>query len=157
MAHTFVMSQPDQIPLIYYGDEFGLTGAGDPDNRRMMKFGKDVPPNGRAVMDHVAKLTKLRKQHRALRTGDTTVLHEAGDLLVLLRSTAQERLVVAFNRKPTRETLSVRLPAWAVDGAVSLPKMLLGDKGTSVKAEGKKDSFGLTMPPRSSAIFIFEP
>lgn len=26
------------IPIIYYGDEYGLPGAGDPDNRRMMQF-----------------------------------------------------------------------------------------------------------------------
>ena len=25
-------------PLIYYGDEIGLPGAGDPDNRRMMQW-----------------------------------------------------------------------------------------------------------------------
>jgi cyclomaltodextrinase len=26
------------VPVIYYGDEIGMPGAGDPDNRRMMKF-----------------------------------------------------------------------------------------------------------------------
>ena len=26
------------VPLIYYGDEIGLPGAGDPDNRRLMQW-----------------------------------------------------------------------------------------------------------------------
>ena len=26
------------VPVIYYGDEIGMPGAGDPDNRRMMRF-----------------------------------------------------------------------------------------------------------------------
>ena len=29
------------IPLIYYGDEIGLAGGGDPDNRRMMPWNDD--------------------------------------------------------------------------------------------------------------------
>ena len=30
------MFTTEGIPLIYYGDEIGLAGGGDPDNRRMM-------------------------------------------------------------------------------------------------------------------------
>lgn len=35
--HSLIMTLPG-IPVIYYGDEIGLTGGNDPDNRRMMKF-----------------------------------------------------------------------------------------------------------------------
>ncbi|MCK7525308.1 MAG: alpha-amylase family glycosyl hydrolase [Ignavibacteriales bacterium] len=30
------------VPIIYYGDEIGMTGAADPDNRRMMRFGNQL-------------------------------------------------------------------------------------------------------------------
>ena len=35
--HTWIFTVPG-IPVTYYGDEFGLPGANDPDNRRPMKF-----------------------------------------------------------------------------------------------------------------------
>ena len=38
LAQAFLMSI-DGVPMIYYGDEIGMTGAGDPDNRRDMRFG----------------------------------------------------------------------------------------------------------------------
>ena len=39
MLQAFNMTIPG-VPVIYYGDEYGSIGAGDPDNRRMMKFEK---------------------------------------------------------------------------------------------------------------------
>ena len=30
------------LPVIYYGSEFGMSGASDPDNRRMMRFDDDL-------------------------------------------------------------------------------------------------------------------
>ena len=35
LAFAFLLTQPG-VPLIYYGDEFGMPGTNDPDNRRMM-------------------------------------------------------------------------------------------------------------------------
>jgi len=37
VAYTLLMTVPG-IPLLYYGDEIGMPGAGDPDNRRMMQW-----------------------------------------------------------------------------------------------------------------------
>ncbi|MEZ4467302.1 MAG: hypothetical protein R3F43_23360 [bacterium] len=38
LAQAFVLTVPG-APVLYYGDEFGLPGVGDPDNRRPMRFG----------------------------------------------------------------------------------------------------------------------
>jgi cyclomaltodextrinase len=157
LAHTFVMTQPDQVPLVYYGDEFGLTGAGDPDNRRKMLFGKDVPPPGKSVMEHVGKLTALRKQHGALRSGDTTVLAEDEQHMVIFRSTFTERLIVALNRSATKASIPARVPAWALRGPSGTPtpaKMVLGDKGATIQADEGPGQFVINLPPRSSAIFL---
>src|ERR1035438_10863023 len=62
------------IPIIDYGDEIGMTGAGDPDNRRMMRFGSDLTPWEKNTLIQVRKIINLRKDHPALRYGDFLTL-----------------------------------------------------------------------------------
>jgi glycosidase len=68
LAWVFLMTSP-MIPLIYYGDEFGLEGANDPDNRRMMKFNAQLNPLQKETLQLVQKLGQLRHQHPAMYKG----------------------------------------------------------------------------------------
>ncbi len=68
LAWVFLMTSP-MLPLIYYGDEFGLEGANDPDNRRMMKFGDALNPEQKKTLELVQKLGQLRHKHPALWRG----------------------------------------------------------------------------------------
>jgi len=52
-------------PTIYYGDELGLTGADDPDNRRTMPWGQ----GNKELVEWYAKLANIRSKYSALRTG----------------------------------------------------------------------------------------
>ena len=54
------------IPIIYYGDELGMEGGADPDNRRPMRWDW---VEGNPVRAHYQTLATLRKQHAALRVG----------------------------------------------------------------------------------------
>src|SRR5205085_625766 len=51
LAQAFLMSI-DGVPMIYYGDEFGMTGAGDPDNRRDMRFGDQLSADEQRVLEN---------------------------------------------------------------------------------------------------------
>jgi len=68
-AHTLLMTSR-QIPLIYQGDELGMEGAHDPDNRRVMRFGNDLNSPQKMTLAHIQKLGKFRAKHSALRMGD---------------------------------------------------------------------------------------
>jgi len=57
-----------EIPMIYYGDEVGLPGAGDPDNRRPMLF-EGLAPGQEGVLEFVRKAGKARRELGALRRG----------------------------------------------------------------------------------------
>jgi glycosidase len=60
-------------PLIYYGDEYGMPGAGDPDNRRpMMWTGLSSSQTG--LHDRIAALTAIRAAHPSMRRGTRTTL-----------------------------------------------------------------------------------
>ena len=68
-AFTLIFTLP-QVPMIYFGDEIGMAGAGDPDNRRMMRFGRSVTRPERGVLDRVERLASLegRTHHCARAT-----------------------------------------------------------------------------------------
>ncbi|MDP5102187.1 MAG: alpha-amylase family glycosyl hydrolase, partial [Nonlabens sp.] len=54
MLQAFNMSIPG-VPVIYYGDEYGSIGAGDPDNRKMMRF-NDLNEREKSLRKRVQEL-----------------------------------------------------------------------------------------------------
>lgn len=56
------------VPLIYYGDEIGLAGGGDPDNRRMMQW-TGLNTHQQNLLDLVTRLIQIRSDHVSLRRG----------------------------------------------------------------------------------------
>jgi glycosidase len=74
------------IPVIYYGDEFGMTGASDPDNRRMMKFGNDLNDYEKKTLRNTRRIVLLRKNHPVLRFGDFETLQADKNIYAYLRS-----------------------------------------------------------------------
>ncbi|MCA9590423.1 MAG: hypothetical protein KC657_34205 [Myxococcales bacterium] len=90
-------------PLIYYGDEIGLPGAGDPDNRRFMQWaGYDA--NQTYLLERIKKLGQIRKDHPSLRRGIRTTLDANDDLWVFSRSTTGDTVYVAINRGDSDKT-----------------------------------------------------
>lgn len=85
------------IPLVYYGDEVGLAGAGDPDNRRMMQF-DGYNAGQQALLDHVKKLSQIRAAHSALRHGQRVSLGATQETLGYKMSDAGDVLFVVLNR-----------------------------------------------------------
>ena len=69
LAFAVMMTNPG-IPLIYYGDEIGLAGGGDPDNRRMMPWNDDdLLPAQIALRDDVRALARIRAENPVLSRG----------------------------------------------------------------------------------------
>ena len=74
-AWMILLTQPG-IPLIYYGDEFGMPGSNDPDNRRMMLFGDDLNEQQKGTLGFVQAVGKIRRNHKALSRGKRQFLHD---------------------------------------------------------------------------------
>ncbi len=149
-AFAFLLTSPG-APLIYYGDEYGLAGGGDPDNRRTLFFadgtlrGSVRSCHQLALFDRVKKFGQIRKAHPALRRGSRKTLEVSDDLWVYEMSTQKawqtqpaEKVYVAINRSDSPQT------------ACSLPtgmlKELVGD--TMLKGPA------IVIPPRQARIFI---
>ncbi len=56
------------VPLIYYGDEIGMAGGGDPDNRRMMMW-DGLNAHQTQLRETVRRLLQIRRENIALRRG----------------------------------------------------------------------------------------
>lgn len=56
-------------PCIYYGDELGLQGGKDPDNRRTIPWEKLAEMKKSPIFDWIRELIQLRKDHSVLRQG----------------------------------------------------------------------------------------
>jgi glycosidase len=136
LGFTLIMTIPG-VPLIYYGDEYGMAGAGDPDNRRFMQW-DGYSPGQLLLRDHVAALTQLRADHPALRRGNRATLSADNDTLLYSMSEGSETIYVAFNRADATRTVG-GLPGGSYTD-------LLGGPGVS------GPSFDL--PARTSVILV---
>jgi glycosidase len=125
------------VPLIYYGDEIGLPGAGDPDNRRFMQW-SGYSAGQTFLKDRIAKLAQIRSAHSALRKGTRTTASVSNDTLVYEMSDGTESVYVAINRGDGAAT---------VDGLPSSPLTDLIDDSTH-------DGPSLSVPPRSTRILV---
>jgi glycosidase len=93
-------------PLIYYGDEYGMAGAGDPDNRRFMQW-SGYNAGQLKLNAHIKKLTALRAQHPAMRRGTRTPIGPAADETLAFALQADgDSVIVALNRADTPQTVS---------------------------------------------------
>lgn len=97
-------------PTIYYGDEIGMTGAADPDNRRMMRFGNQLSELEKGNLVEVRKLIHLRKDHPALRYGDYYSLIADSSVFAYVRSDMNERVLIVLNKNPQEQEVSLALP-----------------------------------------------
>ncbi|MDT3695572.1 MAG: alpha-amylase family glycosyl hydrolase [Ignavibacterium sp.] len=99
------------IPIIYYGDEIGMTGAADPDNRRMMRFNDELNEYEKQTLKDVSKLIHIRKEHSALRYGDFLTLQADENIYAYLRSDMNERILVILNKSIYKQDVELKLPA----------------------------------------------
>jgi len=98
------------LPVIYYGSEFGMTGADDPDNRRMMRFGDSLSVYEKSMLADTRKIVRMRNQHSALRYGDFLTLQADTAIYAYLRSDMNERLLVVLNKAESAQSLDLHLP-----------------------------------------------
>ncbi len=103
------------VPCLYYGDEIGMAGGADPDNRRCMEW--DESRWDRARLGRTTDLVKRRRGSPALRRGGFVDLGSAGDVLAFARPLGDRTAVLVATR--SREPITVRVPIDGLPGARS--------------------------------------
>ena len=96
LAMAVLMTTPG-VPLIYYGDEVGMPGAGDPDNRRPMQWG-GYNIGQSWLLARMQALGQARAKYPALRRGVRSTLSVTDDTWVYQMATDTQTVYVALNR-----------------------------------------------------------
>jgi cyclomaltodextrinase / maltogenic alpha-amylase / neopullulanase len=108
MLTAFIMTIPG-VPVVYYGDEIGIPGGGDPDSRRPMRF-DDLNEYEIRTRNIAAQLGKLRQNRMSLIYGDFRVLHLADETWVYARRYFNEITIVAYNKGSNDSSIRFKLP-----------------------------------------------
>jgi glycosidase len=106
---TFISTIPG-VPVVYAGDDIGMVGAGDPDNRRPMKFDNWTDDEA-STRYRLTQVLDMRKNSMALNYGETDILLSTPTHLVYLRSYFGEAVLVCFNKGNSEATLNIPIPA----------------------------------------------
>lgn len=156
------------IPQIYAGDEIGMPGGDDPDNRRDFPGGFPGDPRnaftaaGRApeeqqIFEWVRGLLHLRAEHPALRRGRQVHIFSDAQTMAYLREVESgpgrpgERLLMVMNNAGQTRTVAIPVADTPLKGARRLGRVL-AESDAAVSGDGTH----ATLPPRSLSIYRIE-
>ena len=96
LAAAFQLLLPG-MPMVYYGDEYAMPGANDPDCRRGMYWDEEY--QDKEMYNWYKKLMQVRKTHACIVEGELieTITNDEEDTIGLIRKSGEETLAMIFN------------------------------------------------------------
>ena len=143
--HTAFILSTRGIPQLYYGEEIGMQGGEDPDNRR------DFPVRAFEASERNAKeqemfewtraWIRLRREHPALRRGRLIDLIYDDNVYVFARQDDSETVIVAINREDRKRDVTIPFK--------SVAPLL----GATFNIPGSNGETTVTLPANSAVAF----
>lgn len=136
-------------PSIYYGDELGMEGDKDPDNRRGMRW--DLATSQNDFLALYRRLVKLRRENRALQSGDPHPMFsdDAQGTLAYARVLDNDFALVAVNRSAEVREVSIPLAGFPTRHSTYTDALT----GRTVKV-GADRHLLISLPPKAAAVLI---
>lgn len=159
LALTYLLTMRG-TPQLFYGDEIGLPGGNDPDNRR--DFPGGFPGDSRSafsaggrteseqqIFAATQQLLAIRRAHPALRGGEMRFLLDNGGRLSYLRRRDGDVLLCAINNNATPASWTLTPPAgtWAEN------TVLIDLLGRAADLSVKQGQLTVSLPAQSAAIY----
>lgn len=168
LAWTFLFTQ-DMVPLVYYGDEFGLPGYTDPDNRQPLwwrlgavdggsvgsveEAAAEVGGEAGEVARHVGKLGRARRDHPAFWRGERVQWWIEDEVWAYARVDPEtgDQMLAVINRSDSERWLTNGLAfAGLTPGAVYV------DVLTDEENTASGDEITVYLPPMSSRVYVLK-
>ena len=119
-AVVFQMTWPG-APTIYYGDEAGMCGWTDPDNRRTYPWGyedKDL------ILFH-RDIIRIHKENEVLKRGSVIFLHGAHKVVAYGRFNRKDKMVIVLNNNYEEVQLSLDVDRLGMMNGDTLKQLIL--------------------------------
>jgi alpha-glucosidase len=143
-------------PTLYYGDEVGLCGFTDPDNRRCYPWGKE----DQELLEFHKKIIRIHKTHAALRTGSALDLRGSRNIISFARFNRKEQIIVVVNNDAYSRSITTEVWQTGVPKNTVLKQLLYSQSESTslspVEYAVNDGVFTITLPKYSSVILICE-
>ena len=96
-------------PTLYYGDEAGLCGFTDPDNRRTYPWGKE----DFELVEFHREMIRIHRRNPVLKYGSTKILKAEDEMLAFARFDDKVQMLTVINM--SEEEQIVKLPVWTAN------------------------------------------
>ena len=96
-------------PTVYYGDEAGVCGFTDPDNRRTYPWGHE----DQELIAFHREMIRIHKRYTVFREGSVQMLEWRENVLAYARTDQNQRIVVIINNSDALEEVTV--PVWQAE------------------------------------------
>ncbi len=160
LALTFLLTVRG-IPMIYYGDEIGMPGGGDPDNRRDFPGGwpgdarnafeaSGRTPVEQAIFAHLRTVARLRAATEPLRRGALKQLAVGDQTWIFARTFGQSIALVAFNNATNPQHLECEVRSLGLADGITFSDAL----GVAPAVRVMEGKVTAELPPRSAAIYV---
>ncbi len=104
-AVVFQMCWPG-APTVYYGDEAGVCGWTDPDDRRTYPWGRE----DKEMIRFHKEMIRVHKAYKVLKTGSCKIILQDEGNFAFARFDEEDKIIVTFNNNPYEK--EVFIPVW---------------------------------------------
>jgi len=141
------------MPTVYYGDEAGVTGDDDPDDRRTYPWADLGGSPDASLLAHYRALGALRHDVGALTAGDFRVLlaDDATGVVAYGRKTGTQAAIVVVNRGSTARSVHVPLAGYVPNGIAFTTMLAVGSDG-SPAATSSGGGLAVDVPARGALV-----
>lgn len=148
LAVLLQMSYPG-APMVYYGDEVGMTGGDDPYNRGPYPWADQGGQPDLALRAEFKRLIALRRERAILRHGQLEPMRALDDhLLLSARTRGRQRAWVLLNNSDQPRTATVR------DARLPQRPVVWRDALTGERVSSARGQLAVTVPARFGRVLV---
>lgn len=125
-------------PTVYYGDEVGMTGDDDPDDRRAFPWPDTGGTIDASMLSHYTALSTLRRNLTPLVDGDLRVLlaDDGAGSVAYGRKLGDKASIVVVNRSDAVQNLGIPVAGYLPDGTQLTTAYAVGNTGAMFTVSG---------------------
>ena len=111
------------MPTIYYGDEAGVCGFTDPDNRRSYPWGRE----DHEMIDFHKQMIRIHKENKELISGSWLILHKDYNVIAYARMLIGEQTIVIINNNDYDKEMDMRVWHIGVPRETTVTRLMYTD------------------------------